>query len=239
MTGVYSKRALQAFIILLLTYGLLVAMLVLLHGFGIVKFATNLESSLIPLVSSLPFVALYLLVLLAATAGYARGQIMSKRLPFNQLLKEELSGSKMESAGIKTKIRSPGGKINAETTLREALAAVVSARLPILAVVNEQSAVTGVITSHDLLQKFQSIANDEQMNSEKLKTLLSEKIAKLDPNPAIAAGVNESLQEVLARMISYQHTKLVVVKDFAKNEYVGTVDVLDLVAEILEKSVEE
>src|SRR3712207_1238236 len=152
MSRFYSRRALQAFLILLVTYASLVLMLVLLHGRGVVTFSTSLDGSLIPLVNSLPFVALYLLVLLAATAGYARGQIMSKRLPFSQLLKEELSSSRMESAGIKTKIRSPGGKIGEETTLREALGAATSARLPILAVVDQQDAVTGVITSHDLLQ---------------------------------------------------------------------------------------
>ncbi|SDM69574.1 hypothetical protein SAMN05660642_03071 [Geodermatophilus siccatus] len=240
MTGVYSRRALQAFIILLFTYGLLVAMLVLLHGLDILRFTTNLEGSVIPLVNSLPFVALYLLVLLAATAGYARGQIMSKRLPFNQLLKEELSSSQMESAGIKTKIRSPGGKIYAETTFREALAAATSARLPILAVVDQQDAVTGVITSHDLLQKFQDIARNEQSTGDEWKSILGERVNQvINPNPPVMAGVDENVQEVLARLISYQHTKLVVVKDLVKKEYIGTVDALDLVGEILEKSVEE
>jgi hypothetical protein len=56
-----------------------------------------------PLLMSLPFVAFYLVVLLAATAGYARSAIVADKLSISKMFETELAQRTMKSASIKTK----------------------------------------------------------------------------------------------------------------------------------------
>jgi len=212
---------------------LIVGMLVLLHNWGILKFSTDEKSTdLLPLMASLPFVALYLVVLIAATAGFARGAVMAKMLPFNQVLKSELQERGMDGAAIKTKIRS-GGQVTKDTSYLRALENVYSSRVPILAVIDGDSKVTGVITDHDIIRKLQ-----DEIDRNEPKTLESRlrnlKVQDLHPRVPIVATDDENMQDVIGSMIKNQFTKLIVVKDKNSNSFTGTVDVLDLVGEFFE-----
>ncbi len=227
----YSRQALTAFIVLLITYGLIVGMLTLLQNGGILKFSTETKGDLLPLMASLPFVALYLLVLIAATAGFARGAIMARTLPFNQILKSELQQRKMEGAAIKTKIRS-GEQVTKDTPYLRALNNVISSRVPILAVIGNDKKVAGVITNDDIIRKLQEEIdkNDPTTLDERLKKLA---VKDLHPRDPVVATINENLQEVLGSMIRHQFTKLIVV-DERSNSFAGTVDALFLVGELFE-----
>ena len=137
----------------------------------------------------------------------------------------------MRSASIKTKVRS-GGQIRADDTFIRAFNNLLSSRLPILAVVDADNKVTGVITGNDLAKKFQ-----EEFDKE-TETSLRERLANVKVGdmavrqPGVASSV-ENLREVAEQMIKNQFTKLIVVEDLASMKFSGTVDMLDLVGEIL------
>lgn len=228
----YSKQAIQAFLVLLVTYVVMLLLLTFLQQWGLIKFKPELNGDLLPLIASLPFAALYLLVLVAATAGYARGAIMAKALPLNQVLKTELQGMKMEGAAIKTRIRS-GGQVKVDTPLFSALNNMISSRVPILAVLDNDNKVSGVITSHDIMRILQEQVekNEPTTLHDRLKNM---KVQDLQPTTPVVATVDENLQDVIGNMIRNQFTKLIVVKDRQSNIFSGTVDVMDLVGEVFD-----
>ena len=89
MNGRYSWTTLGAFVLLFVAYIGLVYVLWLLNGTGVIKFDTEVSGDVLKLIASLPFVAFYLVVALAATAGYARGAIVMKTIPITQVLNRE------------------------------------------------------------------------------------------------------------------------------------------------------
>ena len=235
MKDYYSKQAICAFLTLVAVYILMVGILWFLKWMDVITWSTTLGDDVLPLTASLPFVALYLVVLLAATAGYARGAIVAQSLPFNQVLKAELQKKKMNRASIKTKTRS-GGQVTKETPFVTALTNLTSSRLPILAVVDPTSRqVTGVITSDDILRKFQEeIAKPDTGSLH--DRLTAQTVDALRPRKPVVAAADDDLERVVVTMIREQFTKLIVVTTKESNEFAGTIDVLDLVGEIVEDS---
>ncbi len=228
----YSRQAIVAFLTLLATYALMVWMLTGLDSCGYVKFQTNTGGDLLPLMASLPFAALYLLVLLAATAGYARAAIVARSLPFNQILKSELEERKMDGASITTKIRS-GGQVQPDTPFISAMNNITSSRVPILAVIGSDGKVTGVITDHDIMRTLQTEFEkpDPATLCQRLKDL---RVKDMPPRKPVFAGINQSLQQVIQTMLRHQFTKLLVVDDKQPDTFLGTVDVMDLVGEFFD-----
>lgn len=255
----YSKQAIGAFFVLLFAYFLLVGCLWLLQINQLISFQTEIKGDILPLMASMPFVALYLLVLIAATAGYARGAIMAKEMPFKTVLKQELKDKKMSGATIKTKTRS-SAKVYDDTPFIWALNDIISARISILPVIDkEKNEVKGVVTSHDFLRKLQEelkilqegnnnpedkttvpadgITHNYRQIVENLEKRLKDcKVKDLNPQSPTVVKSNEDLHTALYKMIQNQFTKLIVVdKD---NAFSGTVDALDLIGEIYENDTE-
>lgn len=242
----YSKQVIGAFFVLLFAYFLLVGCLWLLQINNLINFQTEIAGDILPLMASAPFVALYLLVLIAATAGYARGAIMAKDLPFKTILENALKENNMSSATIKTRIRS-GAMVYEDTPFSCALDDIISSRIPILPVADrDKNEVKGVITLSDLLKKLQEElrslrdgdCGDSTTGSRPVETLqkrLAEcRVKDLHPQAPVVVKSNENLQAVLSRMIEKQHSKLIVLEP--DNSFTGTVDSLDLIAEIYEKN---
>lgn len=242
----YSRQAFSAFTILLSAYFLLVGCLWLLQHYELINYYAETKCDVLPLATSIPFVAFYLLVLIAATAGYARGAIMAKALPVNTILRQELKDKKMNSATIKTKTRS-SAKVYDDTPFLCALNVIISARISILPVIDkEKNKVKGVVTRHDFLNKLQeelkilqnmrNNSGDYQNKSEDLKDLYERldgcMVKDLDPKTPTVVKSHESLYAAIVKMVNEQYTKLIVLDD--DDTFSGTVDALDLIGEILE-----
>lgn len=236
MSEYYSKQAIWAFIILMISFVVMVLILMALKWQEAMNFSTALQGDVLPLISSLPFVALYLVVLIAATAGYARGAIVARSLPLNQVFKDELQKKKMDRASIKTTIRS-GNQVTEDTPMLQAITNLVSSRVPILAVLDSSNKVTGVITGTDIMARLQKEieSTDADLNA-RLNRLT---VRDLQPAKPVVATTDGNLQEVLGTMIRRQFTKLIVVESEQGKEFAGTVDALDLIGEILEGSSSE
>lgn len=233
----YSTQAIRAYILLLITYVGMVAILWFLQWMKVITWSTPLGSDVLPLIASLPFVALYLVVFLAATAGYAHGAMMVKTLPIGQLLKNELQKRKMDRATIQTKIRS-GGQVTLDTPYLRALTNLIASRVPILAVVDNDNKVSGVITTDDIVRRLREEIDkpDGASLQDRLKSL---KVEQLEPRKPVVSTGDESLEAVLRSMIQHRFTKLIVVDTKQNNNFTGTVDVLDLVGEIFDDSSKE
>lgn len=223
----YSKDAGLAFILLLMIYLIICGVLVALHYMGICNFAISMLS-FDNIIFSLPMVALYLLVFLAATAGFARGKYMLEKLPLNMRLKQELQVRTMDRANIKTKIRA-GSQVKPGDSFFDVLNNLVASRLSILAVIDEKNQVIGVLTATDLLLYIQNILKSDEGNQ--LLSLHNVKVSDLKPSEPKLVAANERLQSVIENMIQYQHTKLIVTD---QGKFSGTVDALDILAELLE-----
>ena len=223
----YSQEAVRAFWILLAIYFIISGGLVVLNCMGICKFAVSM-TSLDNIIFSLPMIALYLLVFLAATAGYARGKYMLEELPLNMRLKQELHLRTMAGAGIKTKIRA-GSQITFEDSFADVLNNMVSSRISILAVVDEKNEVKGVVTPTDLLLYVQKTLKDNGAND--IKSLHEAKVRDLQPSEPVLIETSDQLQSVTEKMIQHQYTKLIVTDN---GQFSGTVDALDILAELLE-----
>jgi CBS domain-containing protein len=229
----YSRQVFTAFGLLIVVYIVIFWMLWGIQRLGAITFTTEIKGDILPLLASLPFVAFYVVVFLAATAGFARGAIMAKELPFNKILQAELKMRTMERATIMTKIRS-GATVTPDTSYSRALDAAMSARLPILAVLGEDKKVEGVVTSHDIIRKMQ-----EELGKEDDKEPLDARLAKLRvqdlaPRSPVVVTDSEKFNNVLEKMTNNHFTRLIVVKDEETKAYAGAVDVLDVASEILE-----
>lgn len=243
MTDRYSRQTIGAFVLLAVAFVGMVFLLIFLHDRSVITFSTKVDGDLLKLLASLPFVAFYLVVFLAATAGYARSAIMMKTMPLTQMLHKELKKKTMESATIQTKIRS-GGQVSPDTPFSRALSNIISSRLPILAVVDQENKVHGVITSHDILRVLQeeidrkpepAIAALPPLN-ERLADLTVENLQPRDPETVTA---DQNLQSIVDTMLKEQFTKLIVVGDKKSMKFKGTVDVLDLLGEMFGENSEE
>lgn len=223
----YSREAMRAFGVLLAVYVFICLGLLALHHMGICRFAVNL-TSVDNVIFSLPMMALYLMIFLAASAGYARGKYMLEELPLNMRLKQELHLRSMNSASIKTKIRA-GSQVKLEDRFLDVLNNMVSSRISILAVVDDKNEVQGVITATDLLLYIQKSLKNPGSNG--TKSLHEAQVVDLQPNEPIVIETNDQLQTVTQKMIQHQYTKLIVTNN---GKFSGTVDVLDIMAELLE-----
>ena len=236
----YSRQVLTAFIILSVTYLLLVGVLLLVHHLDAISFDTDTQGGdyLLRVAVSLPFMALYLLIFIAATAGFARGAIMARGLPFNQVIKQELQKKTMQGENIITKIRS-GSTVTPETSYLRALHTSISGRLRIMAVVDPDNRVMGVITSRDILSKLQEETDKQSDHGQLFENLANITVADLKPRRPVVALTSDNLETVMSRMITHQFTKLVVVDNEETLFFRGTVDMLDMAAEIFEDASEE
>jgi len=230
----YSKKTIIAFFVFFTAFALMVGLLWWINKYGAICYIPidlTQKPDIFSLLTTLPFVALYLIVLLGATAGYARSSIMSERLPIARLFETELQKHSMKSASVKTKVRS-GGQIKTNDSFRRALDNLISSRVPILAVIEGENKVTGVITGNDLAHCLQNEL-DKTDAAKPLEDRLAEiKVGDLEPRLPVVAVANENLREVAEKMIRNQFTKLIVVEDTTSMKFAGTVDVLDLIGEI-------
>lgn len=226
MQQLYSREAYRAFFILLATTFLVGIGLVILKNLGICGFAQDM-TTLDGMIFSLPLTAVYIVVFLAATAGYARAKYMIDDLPFNQRLNQELKGKSMEKASIKAKIRA-GIQVTEYSTLAEAINNLISSRISILAVVDGEDHIQGVLTSQDILLRLQEMLKSEPA----MKNLAQQNIGPLLTRTPVTAECREDLQSVMNKMIKHQFTKLVVAD--SEGKFSGTVDAMDLIAEIFD-----
>lgn len=230
MDNNYSKSAGLAFLFLFGAYLLLLSVLWLLQARGIVTFQQELNGDILSLLRSLPFAAFYLLVLIAATAGYARGAVMAKELPLFTMLKSDLQRKNMVQVSLSNAIRS-GGELQEEQSLLCAVNGLLASRIPILPVMDSEKKFTRVITSQDVLRKLQEVLLKKNEADDLGKRL--EAITLKDLVPArepVSVKASDPLYTVLGRMVNTNLTKLVVVDDQDNKQFVGTVDALDIMA---------
>ncbi|MEQ8174480.1 MAG: CBS domain-containing protein [Syntrophomonadaceae bacterium] len=228
MQQLYSREAYRAFFVLLIMTFLVGLGLVGLKNLEICTFSRDM-TTLDGMIFSLPLIAIYIVVFLAATAGYARAKYMIDELPFNQRLNKQLQSKSMEKASIKAKIRA-GAQVTEESTLSEALNNLISSRISILAVVDRENRIQGVITSQDILLWLQETLR----NDSALKNYAQHDISRLLTRTPITADCGEDLQSVVNKMIKHQFTKLVVAD--SEGTFCGTIDSMDLIAEIFDEN---
>lgn len=228
MQQLYSRDAYRAFFILLITTFLVGLGLVLLRNLEICTFSRDM-TTLDGMIFSLPLIAIYIVVFLAATAGYARAKYMIDELPLTQRLNQQLKNKSMEKASIKAKIRA-GVQVTEESTLSDALNNLISSRISILAVVDRDNHILGVVTSQDILLKLQEIFKTES----ELSRFGQQKIGPFLTRTPVTADCGEDLQSVVNKMIKHQFTKLVVAD--SEGKFCGTVDSMDLMAEIFDEN---
>jgi CBS domain-containing protein len=227
----YSKKTLLAFIAFLVGYGLLVGLLWMLAANGLFPLSeSRANENTVTLLLSLPFVALYLVVLLGATAGYARSQIMADKLPLNKMLASELGKRTMNGASIRTTVRN-AAKLSSDDTLPRAITTIVSSRLPILPVVDTNDRVIGVVSHSDLARRIQSELDADSPGDLDAR-LRAAKISTIMQSPPVVASSDETLSNVVERMLKEQFIRLVVVENEAGMKLSGTIDMLDLVGEV-------
>jgi CBS domain-containing protein len=229
----YSKEAIGAFVLLVLAYLVILVVLWLIEDSGVVHFTTDINGDVLKLITALPFVALYILVFIGATAGYARSAIVAKELPFNKYLNQELKKKKISSATIMTKIRS-GASIKKDTPYPQVVDRLISARLPILAVVGEKNKVEGVITYYDIVKQLQSeMEQHPEAQISALSQIHVENIKKEVSSIPVMVAESENLKDVLDTMVKHRYNRLIVVKDKDDNVYSGVVDIFDVISELL------
>lgn len=224
----YSREAYRAFFILLAMTFLVGMGLVGLRNLEICTFSRDM-TTLDGMIFSLPLIAIYIVVFLAATAGYARAKYMIDELPFNQRLSQQLKSKSMEKANIKAKIRA-GVQVTEDSTLSEALNNLISSRISILAVVDGENHIQGVITSQDILLRLQEMLKTDAA----LLSLAQQNIGPFLSRTPVTAECGEDLQSVMNKMIKHQFTKLVVAD--SEGKFCGTVDSMDLMAEIFDEN---
>jgi CBS domain-containing protein len=238
MNGRYTWPTVGAFVLLVVAYVVMVYILWVLNKEGVIGLQTEVNGDVLKLIASLPLVAFYLVVFLAATAGFARAAIVMKTMPLTQVLSKELKKKTMESSSIQTKIRS-GGQVGKDTSFLRALNNVTSSRLPILAVVEmdpqtQKALVTGVVTADDFLRKIEEEVekrpgpNDPGL-WERLQGLT---VDDLQPRKPTVVTADQNLQSIIDTMLKEQFTKLIVVEDKQSMKFKGTLDMLDMMGEI-------
>lgn len=230
MAKLYSSERLLAFIILLLAYCVIFG---LLWGADpdVIDFSsvTGLEKMLI----SIPFVALYVVILIGVTAGYARAAFAAKALGLMRAVRQQLRTMSIEDVSIKSKIRSDS-VVTMDTPFLRTLEKVITARLPILPV-KEGEKVFRVITIRDILQELTHQINmvREESQTEELFTRLNRlKVKNLNPRLLMACKEDDNLDSVIEKMMRNQFTRLAVM-DKDGTACIGTIDLFDVMSEIL------
>ncbi len=230
---VFSRDSLKAFIVLMFSYLVMLVVMVALHDHQLLDIEARVNS-VETFIFSIPMIALYLMLVLAASAGFASANNMLGQLPFKQLFKAELENRKLSEAHIQAGIRS-GVQLKMDDKYLFALKNILSSRIPIVAVIDGQGNASNVLTASDLLEELQFLL-DQKDDSEKLKLLnaLSEKtIEEMKPVAAIGVKRDDHLGTALDLMVSRQITKLVVTDN---NKFAGTIDALDVLAAVISQN---
>lgn len=89
---------------------------------------------------------------------------------------------------------------------------MISSRIPLLAVVDENNNISGVITATDLLIHTQKILKNEKATLEELKIIQAKDIIDESKNP-VSVTAGDDLQAVTEAMIKYQYSKIFVTED--------------------------
>jgi len=236
MAKLYSSERLFAFLILLIAYGFVFGLLWGASSASIVEFGPIRGAEDILL--SMPFIALYVVVLIGFTAGYAQAAFAAKSLGLVRAVRQQLRTRSMANASIKSKIRGDS-VVTMGTPFLRTLEKVITARLPILPVVDNEK-IDKVITIRDIMQELTHQINTvkELSKTEELFSRLATlKVEDLKPQQLISCKEDDTLDSVLEKMMRHQFTRLVVV-DKDEKTCMGTVDVFDIVSELLSEQAE-
>ena len=133
---VFSRDSLKAFIVLMFSYLVMLVVMVALHDHQLLDIEARVNS-VETFIFSIPMIALYLMLVLAASAGFASANNMLGQLPFKQLFKAELENRKLSEAHIQAGIRS-GVQLKMDDKYLFALKNILSSRIPIVAVIDGQ-----------------------------------------------------------------------------------------------------
>jgi len=231
MKRLYSTERLIAFLVLFIAYGVIYGLLWGIEYAKIVAFpdVTGLEDIFV----SPPFIALYVVILLGVTAGYAQSLFAARALGLIKAIRQQLRGMSMEDVNIMSKIRSDS-VVTMDTPFLRTLEKVITARLPILPV-KEDDKVSRVITIRDIMQELTNQINTvrEESRTEELFTRLNGlKVNNLNPRLLVTCREDDDLNSVIEKMMRNQFTRLVVMnKDGTAS--IGTIDLLDIMSEVL------
>jgi CBS domain-containing protein len=236
----YSLDRLQAFLVLLLAYLVVFA---ILWGakeadmLGVIPSIKGVQD----IFFSMPFIALYIVILIGFTAGYAQSAFAAKSLGLIPAVKQKLRARSMESLNIKRNIHADP-LVTMDTSLLSALEKVTKSRLPILAII-ENDRIEKVITMHDIMQKLTDEISDFEKSLHKpddkdlFTTLYEIKVENLKPKTLVSVKEDDNLDSALDKMMQHQISKLVVV-DKAGKTCVGTINLFDIMSELLSEPVE-
>lgn len=226
----FHRSQFGTFVVTVVTYLILAAGLLGLAQLKWIVFSNTTIGNLEDFLISLPAIAFYLLVSLAALAGWARGVAMFSELGLGSAIKSSLGKKKLSATTVQSQLQ--GGAystVTSDTTLKDALHDILTVRIPILPVVADGK-VSGVITLHDLAKKL-----DEQMRAPQAASFAQVgelKMSDLKPaGPLTSVRPEDTLATVLQKMVSMRRTKVVVTD--AAGVLVGTLDLFDLVDEML------
>jgi CBS domain-containing protein len=229
----YSNTVYKAFITLVVVYLVVFAFLYFLQQFGGIKFTNDINGDILKLTTSLPLVAVWIVILIGAISGFARSSAMTRYLPFNKVLETKT----IERSSIISKIRTDT-TVKENTPFIHVANKLVNARLPILAVVKDDNTVEAVVTYQDLLQKFITefgYCSDKESLKDKLSRLTVKDIIDIENSKPATITEKTDLKKVLSEMISHRFHKLIVTKEEDnKLTYSGTIDLRDIVEEIME-----
>ncbi len=237
--GKYTKDVKEAFFKLFWSYLGLIAVLWVLANLHILipPLRDNKIIAFIPeitsvsqLAFSLPAVAMYILILITAIAGYAMGkQVLDQ---FSELFKQKLEAAKFKEGSISKRIKGKA-QVKLDDSYYDALVKLTASRLDILAVLDNEERVTGVLTSHDVLTYLEQQVKSKTRSDE---PVAEDDILKATPvstrystNP-VTVNENEDLKKAFHLMINRGFNKLVVVDN--DNKFKGTIDIMDIVSEI-------
>ena len=221
----FSLPKFWTFISVVGTYLLVIWILAYVGGLGWASFRQGSIDNFQDFFVSLPALALYLVIALAALAGWARGPAMFREMGLRQSFQNQLSKRKLSSSTIQSQMKHSTHTVELDTPLEEAFHDGLIARMPILPVISNNK-VSGVVTMSDISKKF-----DEELKKAPTTPLKNFKISDLNPNPPIGCKPDDDLSKVLEKMISKRKTKIVVLDD--NDGLVGTLDLFDIVAEIM------
>lgn len=219
-----------AFVSIVITYLIIIAILMWLDSAGWKVFREGEINGVQDLLITAPAVAFYIVVALAALAGWARGPAMFRDLGFHQTLQKQLQKQGLSSSTIQNQIRGSVHSVQPETPLKEALHDGLVARLRILPVIDNDK-VNGVITMYDVSKRI-----DEELKNQSSPLLDNLQVSHLNPKKPIACRPSDKLSDVLHKMITNRRTKLIVQND--DDTLVGTLDLFDVVSELLREDTE-
>jgi CBS domain-containing protein len=189
----------------------------------------------------MPFIALYIVILIGFTAGYAQSAFAAKSLGLIPSVKQKLRTRSMESFNIKRNIYTDP-VVTMDTPFLSVLEKVNKSRLPILAIVEDEK-IEKVITMHDIMQELTGKISEFEKSLHKpdhkdLFTMLDEmKVENLKSKELVSVKENQNLDSALDKMMQHQITKLVVMDEAGKT-CVGTINLFDIMSELLSEPIE-